>query len=233
MPAKCQLIFILLENAIRTEVKYMEIRLEELCLKEEIWVTDPTSTIRTTMLMDLIIRCKELIQAATNLPRPEIAQMSISTSARLCAAIGSMPAAVLTLVQLFARQPIDSSLLAEARAIVDAADYSNVVESLVKALETKVEGMTEDDKEADITGSLCSKMRLLARSYPYRVRAIVDIGQPEDGMQKTTSTNSIAVNQAPVVDGQIWPPPYDNVDDGFTLDSMEWASLLSEFNGSS
>lgn len=225
--------FFPLENAIRAEVKYMEIRLEELCLKEELWVADPTSTIRTTMLMDLMIRCKELIQDATNLPRHEIAQISISTSSRLCAAIGFIPAAVLTLLQLLARHPTNSSWLAEARAIVDAADYSSVVESLVNALETKVEGMTEEDKEADIMGSLCSKMRILARCYPYRVRAIVDLGQLEDGIQKVASTNSVTANQAPVIDGQVWHSPYDSVDDSFSLDDMEWASLLGEFNGSS
>jgi hypothetical protein len=59
------------------------------------------------------------------------------------------------------------------QAVVDAAEYPNLVTELANALETKFEGMSAADTEADVIGSLCSKMRLLASCYPYQVRAIV------------------------------------------------------------
>jgi hypothetical protein len=124
------------------------------------------------MLMGIIQRSKELIHMVRNLPVSEISQMTISTSARICAAVGYMPTAVLTLLNLITG-PTDSSMEAQVQAVVDAAEYPNVVIKLANALETKCEGLSAADKETDIVGSLCSKMRLLARCYPYQIRAIV------------------------------------------------------------
>ncbi|KAJ9484930.1 hypothetical protein VN97_g8430 [Penicillium thymicola] len=220
----------LLENAIRTEIKYVEMRLEELSLRGELWIAEPASAVRTTMLVGVIQRSKELIHMVRNLPVSEIAHMTISTSARICAAVGYMPTAVLTLLNLIT-SPTDSSMEAQVQAVVDAAEYPKVVIELANALETKCEGMSAADKETDIVGSLCSKMRLLARCYPYQIRAIVGSAPPQDVSQDTSmiavDTNEFAVTP------QVWPDgsTYGDLGDVFPIDDIQWDSLLSDFTG--
>ncbi|KAJ5417787.1 uncharacterized protein N7487_001337 [Penicillium crustosum] len=218
------------ENAIRTEIKYVEMRLEELSLRSELWIAEPASAIRTTMLMGVIQRSKELIHMVRNLPVSEIAQMTISTSARICAAVGYMPTAVLTLLNLIT-DPTDSSVEAQVQAVVDAAEYPNVVIELANSLETRCEGMSAADKETDIVGSLCSKMRLLARCYPYQIRAIVGSAPSQDRRQDTpmiaAHTNEVAVTPP------VWPggSTYGDPGDLFPIDDIQWDSLLSDFTG--
>ncbi|KAJ5686257.1 hypothetical protein N7536_008876 [Penicillium majusculum] len=217
------------ENAIRTEIKYVEMRLEELSLRGELWITEPASAFRTTMLMGVIQRSKELIHMVRNLPVSEISQMTISTSARICAAVGYMPTAVLTLLNLIT-SPTDSSMEAQVQAVVDAAEYPSVVIELANALETRCEGMSAADKETDIVGSICSKMRLLARCYPYQIRAIVGSAPSQDVSQDTSiavHTNEVAVTP------QIWPDgsTYGDLGDMFPVDDIQWDSLLSDFTG--
>ncbi|PIG69459.1 hypothetical protein AARAC_005220 [Aspergillus arachidicola] len=217
-----------LRNALRTEIKYMEIRLEELALREELWIAEPASAVRTTMLMGIIQQSKELIQTITNLSVSEIAQMTITTSARICAAVGYMSTAVLTLVNL-SSGPTDSAKEAQVQAVVDAADYPNLVTELANALETKFEGMSAADKEMDIVGSLCSKMRLLARCYPYQIRAIVGSAPSQDARQDT-SMITVHANEATMTP-QVWPSIYGDLGDVFPLDDIQWDSLLSNFTG--
>ncbi|CAI7574259.1 unnamed protein product [Penicillium discolor] len=217
------------ENAIRTEIKYVEMRLEELSIRDELWIAEPASAFRTTMLMGVIQRSKELIHMVRNLPVSEIAQMTISTSARICAAVGYMPTAVLTLLNLTI-SPTDSFMEAQVQAVVDAAEYPNVVIELTNALETRCEGMSAADKETDIVGSLCSKMRLLARCYPYQIRAIVGSAPSQDVSQDTSiavHTNEVAVTP------QVWPDgsTYGDLGDMFPVDDIQWDSLLSDFTG--
>ncbi|KAF4764256.1 hypothetical protein N7455_010058 [Penicillium solitum] len=217
------------ENAIRTEIKYVEMRLEELSLRGELWITEPASAFRTTMLMGVIQRSKELIHMVRNLPVSEISQITISTSARICATVGYMPTAVLTLLNLIT-SPTDSSMEAQVQAVVDAAEYPSVVIELANALETRCEGMSAADKETDIVGSICSKMRLLARCYPYQIRAIVGSAPSQDVSQDTSiavHTNEVAVTP------QIWPDgsTYGDLGDMFPVDDIQWDSLLSDFTG--
>ncbi|QKX64346.1 uncharacterized protein TRUGW13939_11520 [Talaromyces rugulosus] len=216
------------ENAIRIEIKYVEVRLEELSLRDELWIAEPASAVRTTMLMGIIQRSKELIHTIRNLPVSEIAQMTITTSARICAAVGYMPTAVLTLLNLIT-SPTDSATEAQVQAVVDAADYPNLVTELANALETKFEGMSAADKETDIVGSLCSKMRLLARCYPHQIRAIVGIAPSQDARQDTsmTAVHSNEVAMTP----QLWPSIDDDLGDIFPVDDIQWDSLLSNFTG--
>ncbi|CRL22066.1 Fungal transcriptional regulatory protein, N-terminal [Penicillium camemberti] len=218
------------ENAIRTEIKYVEMRLEELSLRGELWIAEPASAVRTTMLMGVIQRSKELIHMVRNLPVSEIAQMTISTSARICAAVGYMPTAVLTLLNLIT-DPTDSSMEAQVQAVVDAAEYPNVVIELASTLETRCEGMSAADKETDIVGSLCSKMRLLARCYPYQIRAIVG-SAPSQDVTRDTSMMVVHANEV-AVPPQVWPDgsTYGDLGDMFPVDDIQWDSLLSDFTG--
>ncbi|KAL2871682.1 uncharacterized protein BJX67DRAFT_167249 [Aspergillus lucknowensis] len=231
------------ENAVRIELKNAEIRLEELSLREDLWTIDsaPASTARTTMLMGIIERSKELIYMIRNLPRCEIANMTITTSARICTAVIYIPTAVLALLNLItgsgsppAQDPV------HVQAIVDAADYPDLVTGLADVLEMRFEDMSVPsaaaDKETDIVGSLCSKMRLLAQCYPYQIRAIVGTGHAasQDATATRLDTSTSTTTAAGVqVDGVSMTPldVYGNLGDGFPVDDMEWDSLLSDFIG--
>ncbi|KAF7136876.1 hypothetical protein CNMCM5793_006491 [Aspergillus hiratsukae] len=213
-------------NAIRTEIKYVEMRLEELSLREELWIAEPASAVRTTMLIGIIQRSKELIHTIRNLPVSEIALMTITTSARICAAVGYMPTAVLTLLKLITG-PTDSAMEAQVQAVIDAAEYPNLVTELANALETKLEGMSAADKETDIVGSLCSKMRLLARCYPYQIRAIVGTAPSQDTRQDT-SMMAVDANEVAMTP-PVWPSIYGDLGDIFPVDDIQWDSLLSNF----
>jgi hypothetical protein len=213
---------------LRIEIKYVEIRLEELSLREELWIAEPASVIRTTMLIGIIQRSKELIQKIRNLPVSEIAQMTIITSARVCAAVGYIPTAVFTLLKLITGST-DSAIEAQVEAIVDEADYPNLITELANALETRCENMSAAEKETDIVGSLCLKMRLLSRCYPYQIRATVGFGPPRDAMQNT-STMAVPANEDAMMP-QVWPSAYSDPGDIFPIDDIQWDSLLSNFTG--
>lgn len=204
----------------------MEIRLEELSLREELWIAEPASAVRTTMLMGIIQRSKELLQTIKNLPTSEIAQMTITTSARICATVGYMPTAVLALLNLITG-PTDSTMDAQVQPVVDTAEYPALVTELANALETRFEGMSAADKQTDILGSLCSKMRLLARCYPYQVRAIVEI-VPSQGARQDTSMIASHANEIAMTP-QVWPSIYGDLGDTFPVDYIPWDSLLSNF----
>ncbi|OOF90134.1 hypothetical protein ASPCADRAFT_135419 [Aspergillus carbonarius ITEM 5010] len=200
-------------NALRTEIKYAELRLEELSLREDLWMTEPASTVRTSMLMGMIHRSKELIHMVRNLPASEIAQITITTSARICAAVGYMPTAVLTLLNLIT-SPTASTIETQVPAI-DTTEYPHLVIDLATALETRVEGLSAAEKEMDIVGSLCSKMRLLARCYPHQIRAIV----PSQEARQDTSMMEVAMP----------PSMYGDLGDMFSVDDIQWDALLSNF----
>ncbi|GES57602.1 Zn2-Cys6 binuclear cluster domain protein [Aspergillus terreus] len=217
-------------NAIRTEFKYVEMRLEELSLREELWTAEPASAVRTAMLMGIIQRGKELIHTIRNLPPSEIAQMTVTTSARVCAAVGYMPTAVLTLLKLVTPST-DSAVEAQVQAVVDAADYPNLVTELATALERQFKGMSAADKETDIVGSICSKMRLLARCYPYQVRAIVGNGPSQDARQENTSIVVGHANDEATMTPQAWPFIYGDLGNMFPVEDIQWDSLLSDFTG--
>ncbi|RAH44065.1 uncharacterized protein BO95DRAFT_417510, partial [Aspergillus brunneoviolaceus CBS 621.78] len=234
-------------NAIRIEIKHAELRLEELSLREDLWTAEPASAVRTTMLMDLIQRSKELIRTASHLPVSEIAQVNITTTAHVCAAVGYVPTAVFTLLRLITTTnttdggPINSGFAIETqvRAVVDAADYPNLITELANTLDTQFEGMSTAAKEADVTGSLCLKMRLLARCYPYQIRAVVGsatvpanqpaVSRHDPSMMAVDATNEATMPPPP----QIWPSIYgdDNLEDIFPVDDIQWDSLLSNFTG--
>ncbi|GLA25748.1 hypothetical protein AnigIFM63326_002516 [Aspergillus niger] len=232
-------------TAISTELKYAEMRLEEPSLREDLWTADPINAIRTTMLMTLIQRSKELIQIITSLPVSEIAQLTIITNARICAAVGYIPTAVLTLLNLITSTSptTNQDHQAQIQSIIDTADYPNLVTKLATALETKLQEkgirMSAQDKEMDVVGSLCSKMRLLARCYPYQIRGVVG----RDIRQENSATSSASVvmtagqqqDSSMGVEGEMsqdWMPGnsiYGDMEDMFPLDDIQWDSLLRDF----
>ncbi|OJZ92161.1 hypothetical protein ASPFODRAFT_39454 [Aspergillus luchuensis CBS 106.47] len=249
-------------TALTTELKYTEMRLEDPSLREDLWITDPaTTTIRTTMLMTLIQRSKELIQMVTNLPVSEIPQLTVITNARICAAVGYIPTAVLALLNLIrstssSSTPNQDQIQIQIQSIITTADYPTLVTSLATALETKLQHgkgvrMSATDKEMDVVGSLCSKMRLLARCYPYQVRGVVgrDTLRVEDNNTSlllstaTTSTDHQLDVSRGEVDGdgemvpQDWMMPdidsnnsiYGDVEGMFNVDDVQWDALLRDF----
>jgi hypothetical protein len=205
---------------------YAEIRLHELSLREEMWILEPASTIRTTMLMGMIQKTKELILTIKTIPTSEIGQMVINTCARICAAVGYLSTAALTLLKLITSSN-DSDRETQVQVVVEAADYSNLVTELAIVLETRLPGMSAADKETDIVGSLCSKMRLLARCYPYQVREIVGNvpSQAQDASMKEIDADGVAIIP------QAWPSIYGDLDDMLPDDDIQWDSLLRSFTG--
>ncbi|RAK83938.1 hypothetical protein BO79DRAFT_290839 [Aspergillus costaricaensis CBS 115574] len=249
-------------TALTTELKYTEMRLEDPSLREDLWTTDPATTIRTTMLMTLIQRSKELIQMVTNLPVSEIPLLTVITNARICAAVGYIPTAVLALLNLIKSTSSSSSSSSSSsktnqdhtqtqiQTIITTANYPTLVTSLATALETKLQHenrkwmLSAADKEMDVVGSLCSKMRLLARCYPYQVRGVVTVvgndTTARDGTSLSTTTTStdhqldISRDDGEMVP-QDWMPDidsnsiYGDVEGMFNVDDIQWDALLRDF----
>lgn len=110
--------------------------------------------------------------------------------------------------------------------------------------------MSATDKEMDVVGSLCSKMRLLARCYPYQVRGVVgrDTLRVEDNNTSLLSTATTSTDhQLDVTRGEVdgdgemvpqdWMMPdidsnnsiYGDVEGMFTVDDVQWDALLRDF----
>ncbi|KAJ5917169.1 hypothetical protein N7466_010723 [Penicillium verhagenii] len=215
-------------NAIRIEIKYVEIRLHELAIHEELWITEPTSAVRTNMLIGMIQQSKELIRAIRNLPSSEISQMTITTSAHICATVGYFSTAVLSLLNLITGFK-ESCMESQVQAVVDAADYPNLLTGLANTLETRFEGMSAVDKEAEILGSLCSKLRLLARCYPYQVKAIVGISPLQAAGHEAPMIAALTNGNAR--ETEAWPSIYSDLGDILPVDEIQWDSLLGGFTG--
>ncbi|PYH74337.1 uncharacterized protein BO88DRAFT_430921 [Aspergillus vadensis CBS 113365] len=234
-------------TALTTELKYTEMRLEDPSLREDLWTTDPATTIRTTMLMTLIRRSKELIQTVTDLPVSEIPQLTVITNARICAAVGYIPTAVLALLNLItSSSSTPNQDQNQIQSIITTADYPTLVTSLATALETKLQHeqgkrmLSATDKEMDVVGSLCSKMRLLARCYPYQVRAVVgNDATRRDNMSLSTATSMDHQLDVSRDDGEVvpqdWMPDdnnnsiYGDVEGIFNVDDIQWDALLRDF----
>lgn len=219
------------ENTVRIEMKRAEMRLEELSLREDLWIAEPASAVRTTMLTGMVLRSKELLHMIKNLPLPEIDHLTITKSAHLCAAMGYMPMAVMSLVTNISTGSADSAMEAQVQAIVDMADYPNLVTELANTLETKLEGMSTADKEADMVGSIFSKMRLLATCYPYQIKAIIGNAPTSQDARQDTSTIVLDANEGAMM--QAWPSINGNADDMLPIDDLQWDQLIGYFTGAS
>ena len=179
------------------------------------------------MLMNMIQRSKELIHTIRNLRISEISQMTILTSARLCIGVGSIPTIVFTLLTLIAG-PVDSSTESQAQAVIDTADYPILVTELANTLDVRFEGMSIAEKETDVVGSLCNKMRQLARNYPYQVRNIIGNALSQDARQGVSMVE-VPPNDDVVIAPQVWPSIYGDLDGTFPIDDIQWDSLLGSF----
>ncbi|PYH30806.1 uncharacterized protein BO87DRAFT_316321 [Aspergillus neoniger CBS 115656] len=227
-------------TALTTELKYTEMRLDDPSLREDLWTTDPATTIiRTTMLMILIQRSKELIQMVANLPVSEIPQLTVITNARICAAVGYIPTAVLALLNLIKHTSSSSSSTPyqdqiQIQTIITTADYPNLVTSLATALETKLQHeqgkpiLSATDKEMDVVRGL-----VMGR----------DTLRVEDTTSLSTATtctdHQLDVSRGEV-DGEMvsqdWMPDnndgnsmYDDVEGMFNVDDIQWDALLRDF----
>lgn len=206
----------------------MEVRLEEISLREELWIMEPANAVRINMLMNLVQRSKDLIYTIRNLLMSGIGQMTITTHGRLCTAVGYIPTAVFTLLNLITGS-IEPATEAQAQAVVDMADYPSLITELANTLDTRFEGMSAAEKDADVVGSLCSKMRQLARAYPYQVRFIIGNALSQD-VRQDASMVELSPNEVAMIP-QIWPSIYGDLDDIFSIDDIQWDSLLSNFTG--
>jgi len=207
-------------------------RLEELALREQLWTGESSSAVRINMLMTMIQRGKEVISTIRTLPESEIAQMTIITSAHICAAVGYIPTAVLSILNILTNSE-GSITETDVQAILEAADYPHVVTELANALDTRLFGMSAADKEWDIAGSLCSKMRLLARCYPYQVKAIVGPTSSKDVSQSTAMITADHPHEDSLAP-QLWSSIDGNdrsLEDMLPIDEIQWESLLSDFTG--
>ncbi|PCG88855.1 Hypothetical protein PENO1_107850 [Penicillium occitanis (nom. inval.)] len=219
------------ENTVRIEMKRAEMRLEELSLREDLWIAQPASAVRTTMLTSMVQRSKELLHMIKNLPLPEIDHLTITTSAHLCAAMGYMPMAVMSLVTNISTGSADSAMETQVQAVVDMADYPNLVTDLANTLETKLEGMPTADKEADMVGSIFSKMRLLATCYPYQIKAIIGNAPMSQDARQDTSRMALDANEGAMT--QAWPSINGDADDMLPIDDLQWDQLIGYFTGAS
>lgn len=248
---------------------YIDMCIRDVALQDRLWIQpehEPTnnpvylsppfgtSSARAPMLWDLLKCSKTFLRSLLNLPDPEIPQVTVFTLARLCAALSVLPKSVSALLKLVmnggggtAQAPgkITPSQRSEAQAIVDEADYLSLVAALLKKLDIKIQGLAPADMEVHVVGSLCSRMRLLAHCYPYRVKGILGVDLVYNSTATTTnqpgeagtvnSVTATSINQddswAGLVDSQVWPHAYPAVEDGaFTFDDAQWASVLNSFN---
>lgn len=212
-------------------MKRAEMRLEELSLREDLWIAEPASDVRTNMLVGMIQRSKELLHMIRDLPSSEIDRLTITLSAHLCAAMGYIPMAVMSLVTIISTGSADSAMEAQVQAIVDMADYPTLVTELANKLEAKLEGMSAADKEADMVGSISSKMRLLATCYPYQIRAIIGNSPTSQDARQDTSMMAVDANEGALT--QAWPGIDGDPDAMLPIDDLQWDQLIGYFTGAS
>lgn len=202
-----------------------------------------SSTFRTLMLWDLLKHSKTFIQAFINLPEAEIPLLGVFTMGRLCTALTTLPKAVSTLLRLVVSHEADPGILnpaqrSEAQAIVDEADYVNLVAELLKKLDLRLQDLSAADREYDVVGSLCSKMRLLAHCYPYRVKAILG-EELAPHSTPASQEGAIPIHTSAISQDNTWPGPAQqsgwplldlNLEDtSFMLNDAQWASVLDSF----
>lgn len=178
--------------------------------------------------MTIISRGREVIQTLQTLRASEIAQITINTCAHVCAAVSYISTAIFTLLRLFTSS-IEATTEAQVQAVVDLADYPALLIELANTLDTRLKGLPNAERETDIVGSLCSKMRLLARCYPHQVRGIIGDALPQSTSQDTPMME-LRPNQTTMVP-QLWPSIYGELDEILPMDDIHWDDLLNDLTG--
>lgn len=225
------------------------------------------SAYRSSLLWHLVRYCKALIQAYIEIPDAELPQITVFTLTQICASLVILPRSVSFLLKLITTKqgnsvrtwPVRGETLDEARAVVDEADFLNLVVRLYEKLRVLIIGLTPQEKGLDVAGTLCCHMNVLASWYAPRVQAILGVDlvdkypltsitpHPDavvDGVNAANTANSggsAAASIPPVVDQsteragstymqQGWVGAYTGTEDGLNLFSDEmWASVLDSF----
>ncbi|KAK1251772.1 hypothetical protein MKX07_007251 [Trichoderma sp. CBMAI-0711] len=189
-----------------------------------------TSPFRASLLWHLLRHSKALINAYVAIPDAQLPQITVFTLAQLCASLVILPRAVSALLKLVVSNhshnnhyPANSSSssssssslssaaanqvkvrgdgLSEAQAVIDEADYINVVARLYDKLKVLLEGLSAQEKGLDVAGTLCCHMGILASWYAPRVKAILGVD---------------LVGRNPLADMTPPPPPAAGRDDVVT-----------------
>ncbi|PTB69118.1 hypothetical protein BBK36DRAFT_1193249 [Trichoderma citrinoviride] len=162
-----------------------------------------TSPFRTSLLWHLLRHSKALIDAYVAIPDAQLAPVTVFTLAQLCASLVYLPRSVSALLKLIVsnhhhhhnptttiaapssssssaaaatnRIKIRGDALSEAQAVIDEADYLNVVARLYDKFGVLVEGLSPQEKGLDVAGTLCCHMGILAGCYGPRVKGILGV----------------------------------------------------------
>ncbi|UKZ49973.1 hypothetical protein TrVGV298_004228 [Trichoderma virens] len=218
-----------------------------------------TSPFRCSLLWFLLRHSKALINAYIDIPDAELPQVTVFTIAQLCASLIILPRSVSTLLKLIVRNrpraSIQGDVLNEARAVIDEADYLNLVVRLYDRLRLLIAGLSTQEKGLDVVGTLCCHMAVLASSYAPRMKAILGVDLVDEKpiasitppaitiddiiaanasanaaalMQQTASHNVNGLNS--VDEHQGGSSSYTGAEDGSYLFSDElWSSVLESF----
>ncbi|UKZ76445.1 hypothetical protein TrVFT333_004149 [Trichoderma virens FT-333] len=218
-----------------------------------------TSPFRCSLLWLLLRHSKALINAYIDIPDAELPQVTVFTIAQLCASLIILPRSVSTLLKLIVRNhpraSIQGDVLNEARAVIDEADYLNLVVRLYDRLRLLIAGLSTQEKGLDVVGTLCCHMAVLASSYAPRMKAILGVDLVDEKpiasitppaitiddiiaanasanaaalMQQTASHNVNGLNS--VDEHQGGSSSYTGAEDGSYLFSDElWSSVLESF----
>lgn len=221
------------------------------------------SAYRSSLLWHLVRYSKALIQAYIEIPDGELPQVTVFTLTQICASLVYLPRSVSFLLKLITTKqsphhggrawPVRGEALEEARAVVDEADFLNVVVRLYEKLRVLTVGLTKQDFGLDVAGTLCCHVNVLASWYAPRVRAILGVDLVDryplttvtpaadavvSRINAADSANGNGASISPVVDQgtastylqQGYPGAYTGAEDGIDLFSDEmWASVLDSF----
>ncbi|KKO98394.1 hypothetical protein THAR02_09502 [Trichoderma harzianum] len=157
-----------------------------------------TSAFRCSLLWHLLRHTKALINAYIDIPDDELPQVTIFTMAQICASLVILPRSVSALLKLIVRNhsraSIPDDVLNEAKAVVDEADYLNLVVRLYDRLRLLIVGLSGQEKGLDVIGTLCCHMSVLASWYAPRVKAILGIDLVSKSPLAAMTPPSIAIS---------------------------------------
>lgn len=228
---------------------YIEMCIHEVALNDDEWDQSQTDNLqlshsfesaltRTAMAWELLRRSKTFLLAFLDIPDAELFHCNVFTLARLCSSLAVLPKAVSILLKLvvnFNMAPPDltATQRSEAQTIIGEANYLSIFAQVLKKLEILVQELTVAEREMDVVGNLCLKMRMLARCYPHRLEGILGVdligpsivGSAENDPQQDQEFLWTGSNGS-----QEWSLPATGAEDGSTLlgDDL-WASVLQSF----
>ncbi|KAM6479164.1 hypothetical protein HDV62DRAFT_168000 [Trichoderma sp. SZMC 28011] len=157
-----------------------------------------TSAFRCSLLWHLLRHTKGLINAYIDIPDDELPQVTIFTMAQICACLVILPRSVSALLKLIvgkhSRTSIPDDVLNEAKAVVDEADYLNLVVRLYDRLRLLIVGLSGQEKGLDVIGTLCCHMSVLASWYAPRVKGILGIDLVSKSPLAAMTPPSIAIS---------------------------------------